>query len=156
MTPSEATVHLDWRSVPGETFESAVARLHDLAESSLEPGGSIALEATTDLTLTTYTGLQRQRRATLPAYLVAADHPVVTGAQAALEIAFGRPVPVGTWRFCTDGPFLMEAGITTIGFAPAREGIPHTAQDHVRIDKLEEAYRGHIALAARLGAATQA
>ena len=151
--PGEAWVYLDWRSVPGESFESAVERLRPLAEASCEPGGSISLEPIADLELTTYTGLKCSRHSVLPAYLVEEHHPVLVEARQALEQALGRPVEVGTWRFCTDGPHLMEAGVTTIGFAPAREGVPHTAQDHVTLARLEEAYRGNIALAARLGAA---
>ena len=151
--PGEALVYLDWRSVPGETLESAIEKLRPLAEESCEPGGSISLEPITDLELTTYTGLKRYRKSWLPAYLVPGDHPVLTEAHDALESALGRNVEVGTWRFCTDGPWLMEAGIPTLGFAPAKEGVPHTAHDHVTIAKLEEAYRGNIALAVRLGAA---
>jgi acetylornithine deacetylase/succinyl-diaminopimelate desuccinylase-like protein len=139
--------------VPGEDFEEAVAKLQPLAEASCEPGGSVALEPISDLDLHTYTGEVRQRTISLPGYLLPADHPVVASGHAALEQGLGRRVAVKTWGFCTDAPHLMAAGVPTVGFAPAVEGVPHTAQDHVRIDKLEEAYRGNIALAAGLGSA---
>jgi len=150
--PGEASVYLDWRSVPGETFESAVAKLRPLADAAQEPGGSIVLEARGRTELTTYTGLKRFWPGALSAYVLPLEHPAVSQSHAALEPALGRPVEVNTWRFCTDGPWFVEAGIPVIGFAPAVEGVPHTAQDHVRVDKLEEAYRGNIALADRLGA----
>jgi putative selenium metabolism hydrolase len=150
--PGQAWVLLDWRSTPGETPEAAMARLRPLADAATEPGGSITLEARGRLELTTYTGLKRIWPGALNAFVLPLEHPAVVAAHAALEEGMGRPTEIFTWRFCTDGPWFVEAGIPVLGYAPAREGVPHTAQDHVRIDKLEEGYCGNIALALRLGA----
>ncbi|GIW04653.1 MAG: hypothetical protein KatS3mg059_1273 [Thermomicrobiales bacterium] len=73
-------------------------------------------------------------------------------AQATLESLLGRPVPVSTWTFATDGGHLARHGITTIGFAPGEERFAHTIYDQISLHKMTEALAGNAALACALTA----
>jgi acetylornithine deacetylase/succinyl-diaminopimelate desuccinylase-like protein len=67
-----------------------------------------------------------------------------------LQAFLGREIPVGLWQFATDGGHLAQAGIATIGFAPAEERFAHTVYDQVRLDQLRQALLGNAALALAL------
>ena len=72
---------------------------------------------------------------------------MLRSAHAALEQAFGHPVPVGRWTFATDGGHLFAAGIPCIGFGPGDERLAHTNREHVALADLTTAAVGNAALA---------
>jgi putative selenium metabolism hydrolase len=146
VTPAEVTQHLDWRNVPVDTAESIVTRVRALAEASLLPGITARVEPLPRV-LTSYTGVRREIGAISPAFGTPPDHPLVTGAEAALSAALGRAVPVGLWKFATDGGHFAEVGTPVIGFSPGWEEVIHTVDERISIDLMTEAYAGYMALA---------
>lgn len=150
VVPSLVELHLDWRQVPGEDPESILARLQPLLEASLTDSchGDLRMP---EQTFTTWTGQQHTWPFSFPAFILPATHPLVTTAQAALEESYGRQVPVGHWRFATDGGHLMQAGVPCIGFAPGDEALVHTVEEHISIDEMVEGMTGYMALALALG-----
>lgn len=136
--PGKAWVHLDWRTVPGETPEVVLKRLREVG-----PGlrFSIPVEE-----LTSYTGMRTQMKKVRAPYLLNAQHPVVSKIREVLERALGRKVDVGYWHFVTDAGYFAEQGIPVIGYSPCEEELAHTYQDRVSISLMEEALASYPAL----------
>ncbi|MER3436360.1 MAG: hypothetical protein C4346_01305 [Chloroflexota bacterium] len=152
VTPATIAVYLDWRTIPSESVESLVATLRPLvAAVEREIDGITGKIEIVGREVRTYTGLS----ATMPStsgFETAANHLVLLTAQATLESLLGRPVPVSTWTFATDGGHLARHGITTIGFAPGEERFAHTIHDQISLHKMTEALAGNAALACALTA----
>ena len=136
--PGKAWVHLDWRTVPGETPEVVLKRLRKVG-----PGlrFSIPVEE-----LTSYTGMRTQMKKVRAPYLLNAQHPVVSKIREVLERVLGRKVDVGYWHFVTDAGYFAEQGIPVIGYSPCEEELAHTYQDRVSISLMEEALASYPAL----------
>ena len=145
VTPAEVTQHLDWRNVPAETADAILARVQALAQQSVQEGVSVRVEPLPRV-LTSYTGVEAAIGAISLPFGVPEDHPLVTGAQQVLRAALGREVPVGLWRFATDGGYFVEAGTPCIGFSPAWEEVIHTVEERISIDLMVEAFAGYMAL----------
>lgn len=150
VTPAQVTVTVDWRSLPAQRTDDAVAAIRSLADrAASEVDGVTATVEAIERHVRTYTGIE----ATLPptrGFETPTDDGSLLAAQRALSATFGRSVPVGTWGFSTDGGHLAHAGVTTIGFAPSEERFAHTVHDQVSIDQLVEAVAGNAALALAL------
>ena len=136
--PGKAWVHLDWRTVPGETPEVVLKRLREVG-----PGlrFSIPVEE-----LTSYTGMRTQMKKVRAPYLLNAQHPVVSKIREVLEMELDRKVDVGYWHFVTDAGYFAEQGIPVIGYSPCEEELAHTYQDRVSISLMEEALASYPAL----------
>jgi putative selenium metabolism hydrolase len=147
--PALCRVHLDWRNVPGESPEDVLDMLTPLLNDALVEGSTGHVTVADDA-MTTYTGYQASYPALFPAFELPADHPTLSRARQALQTALERPVPVGVWRFATDGGHLMAAGIPTIGFAPGEEAMCHVADERISIAQMVEALAGNAALALHL------
>jgi putative selenium metabolism hydrolase len=152
VTPATLAVYLDWRTIPSESVDSLQATLRPLvAAVEREIDGIKGTIEIVGREVRTYTGLS----ATMPStsgFETPANHPVLLTAQAALASLLGRPVPVSTWTFATDGGHLASHGITTIGFAPGEERFAHTIHDQISLRKMTEALAGNAALACALTA----
>lgn len=150
VTPGQVTVIVDWRSLPMQRPADAVATIRSLAgQAAAEVDGVTVSVQVIERQVRTYTGID----ATMPpthGFETAVDDVSLLAAQRSLTSTFGRPVPVGTWDFSTDGGHLAHAGITTIGFAPSEERFAHTVHDQVSIDQMIEAAAGNAALALAL------
>jgi putative selenium metabolism hydrolase len=148
--PSEMTLTLDWRVVPGEDERAVVERLRPLAEAACPPGisASVGVRRTT---WRTYTGLERALPSIAPAFLRGADDPLVLRAGDILAGVSGAPVTTFLWRFATDGGHFHAAGIPTIGYGPGDETLAHTIEERIDLDDLVAGLVGNAALAARLG-----
>jgi putative selenium metabolism hydrolase len=149
MTPDHVRLHLDWRSLPGHSAHSLLDELRAILEASCPSGVAGTVELLAD-DVRSYTGLETSLPASAPSYLLEPDHPLVSNAREILEKHLGRQVTVAPWGFTTDGGYLVEAGIPTIGFSPCEERYAHTRQDQVRIDLMIEAVQGNMALVAEL------
>jgi len=150
--PGEVTLYLDWRNVPSETPEDALAKLRPLLASSLQDGchGSVELNVSR---FRTYTGYEQEMTREFPGFVLPADHPLVLKAQAVLQSYLGRDVSVITWRFATDGAYLVQSGTPTIGFSPASDLYPHTNEERIAIQDMVEGLVGYMGLALELGRA---
>lgn len=150
VTPGEVELYLDWRNIPGETVEDALTKLRSILATSLQDGcrGEVELNVTR---LATYTGHEQDLPREFPSFVLPLDHALVVNARRVLQSALGHEVPVGTWKFATDGAHLVNAGIPTIGFSPASEQYPHTTEDRIEIEAMVEGLAGYMALALELG-----
>ena len=150
VVPGEAVLYLDWRNVPEESQEDVLDKLRPVLEASLEDGCQGTVELNVSL-FRTYTGYEQNLPREFPGFILPVDHPLVLKAQEILESNLGHEVPVIKWKFATDGAHLVEAGIPTIGFAPASDLFPHTTEDRIEIQAMVEGLVGYMALALELG-----
>ncbi len=148
--PSECSLYLDWRNVPGDTPEQILAKLQPLLEESLIGEEEATLYIPVHQRRT-YTGLTFEVPAIFPSFALNPDHPLIVTSKAALEETLKREVDIIKWNFATDGGHLMAAGIPTIGFSPCEEHLTHTVNDSVGIDKMVSALAGYVAIALRWG-----
>ena len=150
VVPGEAILYLDWRNVPEETPEEVIGSLQKMLDDSLEDGceGHVALNVSH---FRAYTGYEEDLPREFPGFVLAADHPLIAKAQNTLETRFGHEVAVIKWRFATDGAYLVNAGIPTIGFAPASDLYPHTTGDRIALEAMVKGLVGYMALALELG-----
>ncbi len=152
VTPSRLVLHLDYRTVPGETEESMIAAWQALLDQCLTDGCTGEVEIETGV-MTCYTGLTKTLPNVFPAYRLAADDPLVKRADSALTATFGSRPEVGVWRFSTDGGHLMRAGIPTIGYGPGEEHLVHTNRESIALAELKQAAAGYASLCLALSQA---
>ena len=149
--PGEARLHLDWRTVPGETRQDVLNQLQPVLDRCLaEVEGSTGELFIDSWVLTTYPGRTETVEASLGSYLLDLDDALVVGAQNALTRAFSRQVGIEVWRFLTDACHLVEAGVSTIGFGACEAESIHTVHENVSLDMLAEGMLGYAALAMEL------
>jgi succinyl-diaminopimelate desuccinylase len=150
VTPGALTVLLDWRSIPGESYDEVKEVVTELARSSETEGVTASIEVIMR-PVSTYTGIDAEMPPTR-GYEVDADSPIVSAAVESLGITFDREIPVGVWQFSTDGGHLNHFGIPTIGYSPCEEQFAHTIHDQVSLAKMRESLVGHAVLALALTA----
>jgi putative selenium metabolism hydrolase len=136
--PDWCRIHLDRRLTLGETRESALGELKDIARKS----GIEADIAVPEYRGTSWTGREVRQEAYFPTWLMDEDHPLVQAAVRAASEALGKPARTGVWSFSTNG--VATAGrlrIPTIGFAPGREELAHSRDEEMAMDDLAAAAR---------------
>ncbi len=149
--PSTARLFVDWRNVPAESPEEAVATLQSVLDECLIAGSTGIVRLDMEY-LHTYTGLEETVPSVAEAFVLEEDNPVVATARAALESLLGRPFPPDIWRFATDGGRLMAQNIPVVGFGPGDETQAHVADEHIAIAEMVEAVAANAALARALSA----
>ena len=139
--PESVSMHLDWRTVPGEQPDDMLRVLQERLDAVLLPGsrGTVAVEEDDMLS---YSGMRLSLPSIFRAYSLPADHWVVRRAEAALG---GEPA--GFWPFATDGGHLYAAGIPPVGYGPGLEEHCHVADERIGIDQMERALAGNALLA---------
>jgi succinyl-diaminopimelate desuccinylase len=149
--PGEVRLHIDWRTVPQRSPDDIRDEVARRLDGALLDGasGEVAIK---ELRLRAWTGVERELPSAFPSLVIEDGDPLLGAARAALEEAFGHPVPVGRWTFATDGGHLFAAGIPCIGFGPGDEHLAHTNREHVAIADLRTAALGNAVLAAALTA----
>ncbi|MFL5732500.1 MAG: M20 family metallopeptidase [Chloroflexia bacterium] len=149
VVPGECGLILDFRNSPIDTPEVIVQRVRELLQASLQ-GGATGTADILPKTLVSYKGLSVTLGNAAPAFGIAPDRPLVTGAKAALNAALKRQVPTKIWPFCTDAGHLVAAGIEVIGFGPGHEEVIHTVNERISVDMMVEAMVANAALALAL------
>ncbi len=146
MSPGLVRLHLDWRSLPDDSLEDFLLSLQLILDrmSTGSVQGSVKLFTNP---VTSYTGYSDVLPAHAPAYLINSQDALPTAAQKILEGALRRSISINPWGFTTDGGYLAQAGIPTIGFSPCEEKFAHTTRDQVSIELMKEALVGTMALA---------
>jgi putative selenium metabolism hydrolase len=147
--PGLATVHLDWRTAPGETEAHARTILGSLLERCVEPGVSAELSLRHHAARS-FTGLEMDVERSLQGYLVAPDAPVLLAANEALAQALDHPVATDVWHFCTDGGYIAAESIPCVGFGPGDPAMAHVCDERLPVGQLVEGVAGYMALASRL------
>jgi len=129
-------LHLDRRLTQGETKESAVDEIRNLA-SVRAAGADVSIP---EYEVTSHTGRKVSVKASYPMWLMPADHSLVETAVSAHKSQFGAKADVGVWTFSTNGVATKGLyDIPTIGFGPGEEQVAHTPRDRVREDDLVQA-----------------
>lgn len=129
--PDRARIVLDRRLTVGETPESALAEIRALPSI-----GDAEVRLLTSRG-TSWRGAAVELEEAYPTWVLAEDHPLVEGTAAAAEAVLGRRPAVGRWTFSTNGVATMgRLGIPTVGFAPGREELAHSTEEHVAVADL--------------------
>jgi putative selenium metabolism hydrolase len=145
--PDSCTLIIDRRLTLGENETKALAEVQRIIARE---GVSADVDVATYRT-TSYTGYECETREFYPAWVIAADHPLVNAAVQAAQAELKRRPQVTCWGFSTEGVYTAgEAGIPTVGFGPGREECAHTADEHVRLQDVYAAARVYAQLALQL------
>ena len=129
--PDSARIFIDRRLTVGETREVVMEELRSLphlGDAEVEIGSYDAVS---------WSGTRAQQEKYFPTWVLEEDHPLVQGvASAATEILGDKP-EISRWSFSTNGVATMGLyGIPTVGFAPGREELAHTTEEHVSVEDL--------------------
>jgi putative selenium metabolism hydrolase len=145
--PDSCALIIDRRLTLGENETKALAEVRRVIARE---GVSADVEVTRYRT-TSYTGYEYDKREFYPAWVMAADHPLVNAMVQAAQTELRRRPQITCWGFSTEGVFTAgEAGIPTVGFGPGREEHAHTVHEHVRLDDVYAAARVYAQLAMQL------
>jgi putative selenium metabolism hydrolase len=147
------TVYLDRRIIPSDTHESTMREISTLPAFAASGARVEVLE----YDAMAYTGKRYGQEKFFPAWVVGAEHPLVTAGTEAARLALAREPEVSRWVFSTNGVATMGTyGIPSIGFGPGDEKYAHTPQDQIRVTDLTAAIAFYallpLAWAARDGA----
>ncbi len=143
--PSECSLIIDWRTIPGETETEVKGRVKKI----LPPAGELRV---VESEIETYTGSTFRQKGVRQPYYIESDHRAVEEAEKAVKKVLEREVDVSWWDFATDAGFFDDAGIPVIGFSPCEEGYAHTSEDRVSLALMKEALKCYPEIAGRLSA----
>ncbi len=132
--PTECSVFIDRRLVPGETLEDVLASIKKLPSLKNASAGIEIYRGKS------YTGIDIEKEKFFPPWIMEENHPLVTGSSRAYKKILGRNPEIFTWDFCTNGNYTAGiAGIPTIGFGPGEEKYAHTPEEQVPVRHLLDA-----------------
>lgn len=130
--PDQFTIFLDRRITLNESHDEVIDLIKGLIPDYLRD--EIKVE---ELYYDTpsYTGFVFPLPKYFPAWLEEEKHPLVRAGQETIEDLWGKPRPLGTWEFSTNGTYWAgKAGIPSIGFGPGDEKDAHSPTEHVSLD----------------------
>ncbi len=129
-----AHIHLDRRLTWGETKESAVAEIKEIAKD---------FDATVEILYyeeQAYTGLKYGMEKYYPTWKIDENQEVVQKGISSFEKLFGKKPLVDKWTFSTNGVTINGYyNIPLIGFGPGNEVLAHAPNEKVPIDDLVKA-----------------
>ncbi len=151
--PDSARITIDRRLTAGETVELALEQLRTLPHIGDAQVQLLHYDATS------WRGYPARQDKYFPTWVLEEQHPLVQGVAAAVQQVLGRPPRISRWVFSTNGVATMgRHGIPTVGFAPGREELSHSIEEHVAVEDLVKAAAVYSripeALAARAGELT--
>lgn len=129
--PSAVTVYLDWRNVPSETPDDAIAEVEKLAAAC----GECEVAVTRQMRKT-YPGPEREFASIFPPFATDKHHTLVQAVSPIIAEATGMQVEPKVWEFATDGGHISAAGVPVIGIGPGDDRLAHTNQERIAIDDL--------------------
>ncbi|MBN2891558.1 MAG: YgeY family selenium metabolism-linked hydrolase [Bacteroidales bacterium] len=129
-----AHLHLDRRLTWGETKESAVAEVEEIAKPL---GGKVEVLYYEEIA---WTGLKYGMEKYYPTWKLEENHPFVqAGRQSYLKLWDKEPL-IDKWTFSTNAVTIQgKHGIPVIGFGPGNEVMAHAPNEKVPIDHLVKA-----------------
>jgi len=129
--PAAARIFIDRRLTAGETAEGALAEIRSL------PNMGDAVVEMLEYDEVSWRGERARQKKYFPAWVMPEGHALVQGVAAAVAAVLGAQPRISRWSFSTNGVATMgRHGIPTVGFAPGREELAHTTEEHVRVDDL--------------------
>lgn len=147
IVPDRCNITYDRRLVPTETPDDAVREMQEIIDQlSREDPDFRATVRVAAVPRTTYTG----KTVTIPnikeGWRIAEEHPFVQAAARGLR-DIGEPVGYSYWDFGTD--LAMICGrhhVAALGYSPMQEYYCHRPVDKCRIDFMERALVGNLAI----------
>ncbi len=134
--PDFCQIHLDRRMTSGENQETVLGQLREIVQRT-------GIDA--EITIPTYhgkswKGTEFEVEAYFPTWLLPEDHPLVAAGLDAASSVLGSPAKSGVWSFSTNGVATAgKLGIPTIGFAPGKEELSHSAKEELELADLLKA-----------------
>lgn len=147
--PNWIKLSMDYRSIPGESNESIIAQLNEIAEKCKVDGVKVEITPAF-IPIHCYTGAVGQGLMGEPPYSIEEDSETVQKAKAALEEVCGRPIKIKPWAFATDSGHFSQIGVNVIGYSPAEIKKCHTVEDNILLGMLREGIAGNLAIAKAL------
>ena len=142
--PDRCDMVIDRRVTLGETAPRVLSEL----EALIQREGLRAEVKIARYQKSAYTGYKLSGEAHYPAWLLAADHPLILQAVASLDRSLGRKPEVAIWRFSSDGVYTMGlAGIPTIGFGPGDDMLSHAPNEFIKLSDLHRSIPAYANLA---------
>jgi putative selenium metabolism hydrolase len=130
------TIHLDRRLTTGETEETAVNELLELASIQQAEAEVKVLEYAEP----SYTGLVYPTKKYYPSWQMELTHPAMEAAIGGYRQAFGEDAHLGHWVFSTNGVATAGIhGIPTVGFGPGHEKWAHAPNENIEVEHLVRA-----------------
>lgn len=143
--PSECSIYLDRRLVPGEAEEDVRREMDALIE-----GKDAAWEIGT-LKRKSWTGAELLYEPLHQAWKIDPDHELAKACDRAYEKVFGQPpAKYDFWDFGTNAVTPVSMGIPTIGFGPGEYKLAHMVDENCEISKIKEACRFYTTLAGEI------
>lgn len=139
--PSECSIYLDRRLVPGEAEEDVRREMDALIE-----GKDASWEIGT-LKRKSWTGAELLYEPLHQAWKIDPDHELAKACDRAYEKVFGQlPSKYDFWDFGTNAVTPVSMGIPTIGFGPGEYKLAHMVDENCEISKIKEACRFYTSL----------
>ena len=131
--PDKAVIYIDRRLTTGETKESALSEIREIA-------GDNGVVEILEYKATSYTGKKEKMEKYYPTWQLDTNHHALKSAEAAYKEIFGDEPIVDKWTFSTNGVYTAGIeGIPTFGLGPSVEEVTHSVEDQVSIDDLIKA-----------------
>lgn len=147
IVPDRCSITYDRRLVPTESPEDAIREMQEIIDRlHAEDPEFRATVAVSTVPRTTYTGKTVALPNIKEGWRIGEEHPFVAAAARGLR-GIGEPVSYAYWDFGTD--LAMICGrhhVAAIGYSPMQEYYCHRPVDMCRIDFMERALVGNIAI----------
>lgn len=125
--PSECTVGVDRRIIPGQTVAEAVADLEEMLGLVLGVRTGACARSSVDVDYEPFEIAERM--------------PLCTVLSDATAVVCGHPAGFAGLRATTDAVFLCEAGIPTVVFGPGSIAQAHRPDEYVEVCQVQQATR---------------
>lgn len=147
VVPDTCTINIDRRFTTGETVESMLQEVQDIADRLMENDREASYEVgIRKLEHTSYTGVHEWAEMVKPAFITDRGESCVEKAVEALG-GVGQFPNTYFWDFGTDGAYIAkECKIPVIGYSPAEEKYCHQPIDRIDIRKMRQALEGYTAI----------
>lgn len=147
IVPDRCNITYDRRLVPTETPEDAIREIQEIIDQlhAEDPDFRATVKVST-VPRTTYTGKTVALPNIKEGWRIPEEHPFVAAAAKGLA-EIGEPVSYSYWDFGTDLAMICgRHGVAAIGYSPMQEYYCHRPVDMCRIDFMERAMVGNIAI----------
>lgn len=144
VVPEYCRATYDRRLLVGETMESVIKPLQELADKLMESDSQMKIKISYSFGKEMcYTGNVIEGERFFPGWLYDKEDEFTQIAYKGLK-SVGLNPEITQYSFCTNGShYAGEAKIPTIGFGPSRENLAHTIDEHIEIDQLIKGTEGY-------------
>jgi putative selenium metabolism hydrolase len=131
--PDQARIHIDRRLTVSESKEKATNELDQLIQK-MQIDAKISIPKYKGQS---WKGHKFEQDAYFPTWITDEDHVLVKAAVNTATLTGGKADQTGFWQFSTNGVATAgRLGIPTIGYAPGREELAHTAEEESVLEDL--------------------